>query len=371
MFCDFRVSTDRIRLGNLFDAAANVDGRADTITFAQRHNFRTGEQVVYNTGGGASISSDISLATNEAKLWVRVIDPRTIKLSTTQIPLDRDESADLASFSAVNDSTDTISVSNDFQDGDAVTYRAESAQFVGDAVDVNVVSRTVDNQTIIEAQRGADGSVVRNDAANNIFLPMHRFQSGDAVSYQGTGIGLNPGTYYVNRIDGNAIRLSTTRAGALAGTGIVALTAPRTGTHTLTRNLGGLQNGQTYYVIERTANSVKLAETPSGTALQVELTAEHGPANTHRIGKLGVDFSNGGGTGMQTLRIDLTSGGTGTGHKLVGSGGTALASVAPTTGGRASPAPRRRAASAGSSVPRFRWQRSTSIQSLKLTLMAP
>ena len=63
-----------------FDATVAVDAAADTITFDAPHSFETGDAVIYNTDGGASIDG-LTLGTT---YYVIVVDFETIRLAETR-----------------------------------------------------------------------------------------------------------------------------------------------------------------------------------------------------------------------------------------------------------------------------------------------
>ena len=107
---------------------------------------------------------------------------------------------------------------------------------------------------------------------DNIFLPDHGFSTGDAVTYRGTGIGLNDGaTYYVIRVDANVIRLATSYLKAVGYGGsnngtpndsaddfdpiaVSWVALSRSGslsaTHSLAQELTGLEDGRAYYITD-------------------------------------------------------------------------------------------------------------------------
>ena len=110
-----RVSDDAIQLGEQFDAA-NIDAQKDTISFAGPHNLHTGDRVTYLAAGNFAGEG----LTSGTTYTVRVIDDRTIKLVDSIIfPLLRTFAA-----SGVNNSSDTITLTQGFSADQAVTYRA-------------------------------------------------------------------------------------------------------------------------------------------------------------------------------------------------------------------------------------------------------
>ena len=112
------VGTDTIAFGNTLDDAT-VDSTFDTITFAQPHNFVSGDKVRF-IGTGTNL-------TNNGTYYVLVIDERTIKLTATQDMALHPENY-RNSFTAGNVSGNVITFtgSNTFVNGQAVTYYAPS-----------------------------------------------------------------------------------------------------------------------------------------------------------------------------------------------------------------------------------------------------
>ncbi|HMJ85049.1 MAG TPA: hypothetical protein VK504_17830, partial [Vicinamibacterales bacterium] len=228
------VPSQKIRLGNAFDAAGAVNALNDTITFAAPHNFKSGDAVIYNAAGGVSIvqpwqtelaPSDPSYVDPTAVLYVRgipidpsdpsKIDPFTIKLARSFAEATGTEASLLKDFDAatqVNASTDRITIAGQtFQDGQAVTYRAPAAaQFGTEQVDVVVQDTTITDQ---DGNTYASQEFVRTDN-NIIYLAGHGFATGDALTYHTVGIGPSIGgltdgqTYYAIKVDADRIRLA-------------------------------------------------------------------------------------------------------------------------------------------------------------------
>ncbi len=72
------IDANTLKLGDQF-VSANVDSAKDTITFAQPHSFKTGDEVTYDNGGGANTGG---LQTGN-RYFVQVIDGNTIQLFAT------------------------------------------------------------------------------------------------------------------------------------------------------------------------------------------------------------------------------------------------------------------------------------------------
>ncbi len=320
------VTNGAIRFGNGLDASTDVNRATDIITFDRLHNFVSGDRVVYDPASGTNI-----LGTTPANLFVRVVDDYRIRLVDSLDAATADESTLLAPVTDTNNNINRIFLpGNNLDPGQAVTYRSQSATFANEAVDVTVLP-TFPNSSIL---RDSEGAAVHVDN-DNLFLPNHGFATGDRVRYRGTGIGLTDDTnYFVIVISTSEIQLAATRSEAIdpVPTAIPLLTPTNdTDQHSLSRDMTGLRNGRTYYVVDRNADSIRLSLTPAGDALGIEYIAnQHGAIGTHQIGTLGLDLNEG--TGDQTLRIDLTSAPVNTIHQLVAEGGIPLETTITTNG---------------------------------------
>ncbi|HEY9237612.1 MAG TPA: hypothetical protein VIP10_02125, partial [Burkholderiaceae bacterium] len=301
------------------------------------------------------------------------VDPFRIKLARTAALATAAESTLMKGFDAalIDAATDTLTLTaHGFADGQSVTYRADAVlRFFTESVDVSVVDRTVNvngtNETFKDITRDAAGigQHVDND---NIFLANHGLAAGAALTYRNTGsepdiVGLSNGTtYYVIYVDANQIKLATTyfnavgRASEGSAAGDLAAVAAgqaielgaagqQGGTHQFEKAVKGLRDGVTYYVNRVDANSFQLmtsrADAISNTSpVQIDirdtfaLTQNNGaPRNvtvvtregTHHLGTTGIDLVSG--TGTQALLLPLTSEPGAGEHRLLGSGGVALA----------------------------------------------
>ncbi|HEY9110140.1 MAG TPA: hypothetical protein VIN58_25960, partial [Roseateles sp.] len=293
------VDEDTVVLGNPF-AAANVDAGSDTIRFASPHGLATGDRMVYDFAG-----TGIGGLVKGQSYFVRVIDDNTVKLGRTLAEVTQGLQAMAAT--AANPALDVITLANHgFADGQAVTYRGPyAAQFIGASVDAD---------------------------ANRIYLPAPlngtSLQTGEKVTYMSSGAALgglgNNGTYYVNRVDDNAIQLS---AKPIKGDGsdvfinLTRSTAADGATHTLTRAgekaIAGLTSGQTYYVKRIDANGFMLSATPGGATINITVAG----VGTQYIGVEGIDLDATGASGQQWLAVDLSGSLQGTGQRLSGAGG--------------------------------------------------
>ena len=406
-------------------SVSSVDALSDLVVFSTPHNFHSGDAVHYRPDGGLSIvepwqtalpttdpryvnpsgllyvrgvllSPDLTDATNVVTDPTK-IDPLRIRLVRTPEAAVAAETTLLKPFDAVsgvNATTDKITLPGDpFDEGDAVTYHAAALHtFRTEWTDVTigmfaVCGRTTDPPTHLDIARTCNaanpndptnGRVIHADN-DNIFLPGHGFNSGDAVVYRnvsgGPGLGLVHGTtYYVIRLNENAIRLANTYFEAVGrdfqarGDGAddditQILVTPRELTpssalgdqddvHSLTRALTNLEHGRTYYVVgydydaDAGQATFGLALTRNGTPIQlngqdtiavfqrngafVENRTFDTRRGTHRVGSLGIDLRTGT-DATEALRLALTSFPAGT-HRLLGPGGVPLSTVSPPPG---------------------------------------
>ncbi|HKT57060.1 MAG TPA: hypothetical protein VJR25_09840, partial [Microbacterium sp.] len=211
---------------SLTPTASGVDTARGLLRFSGPHHFENGDALIYRYD--AAHGSSIGL-TNGGVYYVRVIDPYTVALYTTQA--DALQAAAVFQTSAV--SGNLISGTS-FTVGQKVTYRSAPAStfthgpgipavgshpacsYCNHAVDVNV---------------DGSGHVTGDDStAYNVYLPTvnvdpnthavtlsdHNLQSGEAVTYRISDAAqkipeLTVGaTYYVIRIDAYTIRLAAT-----------------------------------------------------------------------------------------------------------------------------------------------------------------
>ena len=155
----------------------------------------------------------------------------------------------------------------------------------GDAVVYNV-DGTISTTTNLSVNNTFDPATAVNATNNTIAITSHGLNTGDKVTYltdyvgqPGTGINTltngvagnltNGVNYYVIKVDNDTVKLATSAANAIAGTAI-DLTGGGTGVfHNLRINrqvaagdtaIGGLQDGDTYYISVIDANHFRLAD---------------------------------------------------------------------------------------------------------------
>src|SRR5262249_31644582 len=101
----------------------------------------------------------------------------------------------------------------------------------------------------------------------------------------------------------------------------------------VSKSIGGLEDGVTYYVKERNATdgSFKLSATPGGAALTSLDTTGLGASSQFTIGPEGIDLSASAGV-RHTLRIDLSTAVPGSNPRLLAPGGLPLSAFSPVLG---------------------------------------
>ena len=254
-----------LQLGVEFDESA-IDLVNDTIT-VEGHNFEDGDQVFYKVTTGATGAT--GLVDNGVKLYtVNVIDDDTIKLvdpALVTVPVSFNPS-ELIDKDNDNMTPDTPLVeaneffipAHGFVDNQAVTYTApQKIEVVPTQVDVQIVGNVV--------LRDANDEVDTSVDTNAIFIGDHTFVDGDLIVYEVDGgspiTGLVSGTTYEVIFDTSvSIKLSQVRADPMVDPLVaIDVSGVSDGTHSIRRvgqlPIGGLNDGQTYYVQVATAKS--------------------------------------------------------------------------------------------------------------------
>ncbi|MEO1617598.1 MAG: PKD domain-containing protein, partial [Planctomycetota bacterium] len=329
-----------LQLGETFESS-DVDLVSDLITFTTPHRFATGDLVRYQPNSGSAVGG---LSNASGPYRVTVIDNNTIKLAeavpTANAPV---------SFSGLDIASDTItSASHGFTDSQPVTYRGPQATSFS-LIAVDVVG-------------GAGAEATESADNDNVLLLGHDFQAGDEVIYStdrpGAIGGLVDGQRYFVIVDPakpNEIQLAATRDQAIGVDAngndpaipitAIALTPSDSDTDTdavlsfrkaSDQLMGGLSDGVTYYIANRTDDTYQLAMDPSGTSIVSISNVD--PADgttvltgTHSFGTEGVDLTNQG-SGSHRLVLDLTSVGSGS-QTFDGIGGARSLTAAPSGDG--------------------------------------
>ena len=244
----------------------------DKIIFSADHGLKSGDEVVYRNGGGSNIGG----LTDGAVYYAIRVDAKTIKLATT--PANGYDGVSIALTSTGSGSAQSITP----------TVAARDQHF--------------------DPKR----ATVENNKIN--FPSAHGLNTGDEVVYSSgeqTAIGglTNGATYYVIKVDDGSVRLATTKANAQNGSAItisangstgeghalipvptaaaktfasasavstsralentISFSSPhglKTGDAIVYRNgdnssIGGLTDGETYYVVKVDDTHVRLAAT--------------------------------------------------------------------------------------------------------------
>jgi hypothetical protein len=318
--------------GDLFNPQPGVDLNGDVIRFASPHEFETGDAVKYDANGHTFISSSIN-QTNT--YYVRKLDDSTIELFQNLADAEApDQSFDPST--AVSGNTITLP-GHGFTNGEAVTYTSPAPEaFSSGAVDVNVGN----NNQISGDNHGANNIYLgTNDGHNNI-LP-HDFVTGERVIYHvepgKTAIGglTDGGTYWIIKTSDYTVQLASSYANALSSKAI-ALTPDKSQageavTHYLVpAPIGGLTDGQIYYVRNATANTFQLSATPGGPILSLNVDSPADIKGQHSFHQAGIQFNNAS-SGSQDLYINFTSNPAGN-DELLGPGGVSLRTISPPAG---------------------------------------
>ncbi len=197
------VDENTIKLGWSFDGGTGLDPLQDVIRFAGPHRFETGDAVRLDVQDILAGSNTLVPGFDATQpLFVIKIDETTIKLAATKNQAQTEvTSLPALAPSNVTDADETITImGNSFENGQPVTYLAP-----------------------------APNEFTVNDVVDDVItIKDHGFSAGDAV------------VYWTNRTDTNG-------DGSLDGS-----------------EIGGLSEGQTYYVVddgELTLDTFKLAST--------------------------------------------------------------------------------------------------------------
>ncbi len=356
----------QIRLGSLFDASSSIDPVRETITFGSPHGFNAGDCVYYDPRAGTSAvvrgaqaneGTCTATVTGAQRYFVRVIDETTIQLTRTRAAALATDDATItvtpgAPVTAGDPTPLTLSSTAGIGVGTALIYRAPVAvTFFGAFVNVTLVDgQDTGGNTIKVPGTGHDQSL------ENIYVgstDWGKLNPGDAVRYAlvGTGfpIGLSDTTTYfvIKNADGYTIRLATSYCNAVGAAGdatncagatvtAVDLTVPANGDnaeHHIARSLGGLVEGQTYYVATITGSVVTLAASPGGPGLVLTTDRRPGP---HEVGIVEIDLERptfpGGASTSQALFVDITTDCASNCGRLLAPGGLPLGSVVAAAG---------------------------------------
>ncbi len=350
--------TTTLQLGVEFNAAGVVDTARGALTFAQEHNFETGDRVVYDCNGGGAFGTQPAAGLICGQpYYVYKVDEFAIRLSTVALP---DGGTTVYTFdpNGAAGANVTVASTAGLVDGQALVYHAPAViEFTSQMVDIKVDG----DGKLIRTGSGIDHS----ENNNKIYAYNHAaigFTTGVEVVYTVEVVttdptppaaipigGLSPGVHYWVFVDGadpHRIRLADSECHAGIGTydptpgdpgngdentlcstniQLLSLTpdfsndAQKT-IHTLRRadRPAIFTEGSIYIVDVINATTFRLLDPVT---LSPVVPFSGGNSNgSHRLVNEGIAvISNG--TGTQRLIVDLTSSGTGTPHVLAGIGG--------------------------------------------------
>ncbi|MEH2109077.1 DUF4347 domain-containing protein [Nostoc sp.] len=344
-----------------FNPANAVNNAKDTINLGKDSGLQTGDQIVYLNGGGTDIgglangtnyqvikvddqtiklgsefdASKINVQANTIEFsrnhafqngqqviyeavdgaaiggltsgtsyYVKVLDSKTIQLVPTWPEPQLTQGAKLSDITSNKITINAHGFNND----DAITYQPRSAQFTV----VNTIPQDAKGQNNI-FNLEAD---IENK--NTINSAKHGFDDGEEVIYSTTGAAIgglvNGQKYFVKKVDDNNFKLSTTKGGA-----DIDLTSASQGTsHKITAvSVQGLEAGKTYYVVSANTNNFQLAATKGGTALTLDKIGLVGTGTNYLFSKDNAIDLTSASTGEHNLHFDLNNAtATGSQHSL-------------------------------------------------------
>jgi len=330
-----------LKLGDVFSASSStVDLVNDTIVFPFPHGLEgngqpaTSDHVVYNVPTGGTAIGGLTSGTN---YYVQVVNDETLRLvDPNHVP-----ATPPTTFAGSDvDLMDLMTINlpgNPFVENQAITYAAaQPLGFSIAVVNINVVN----------------DQPVPDPAANNVYvgadaIAAQGFVDGDTVVYMASDPAqaipmLTSGERYLVKLDA-----SKPDQLQLADANNVSMIIPldTTGldsnvTHSLVKvadlPIGGLNDQQTYYVVNRMDDSIQLAEAPGGMPVTLDPFDPANPMEVltgtrNQLAELSVDLS-GTGSGVQQIIVDLLAAASGT-QQLVGVGGALSFAKAPSGDG--------------------------------------
>lgn len=207
-----------------FDGNVFTGYGASDSTDASIFNSNTSGTLTINVINGASptvktASGGTTVVNNNINITIKVINQEGDALSGAEVSIFKtDGTLVLSSTSADENGEVSQSVSASFGN---IVYR---------------VRQSANKMNFLTSSSTTDGVDDTSDTINNPVV--HRLHNGDAVIYSKNGgsqaIGLTNGNeYFINATDTTSVTVHSTRASAIAGTGIIALTAGGSETHTL------------------------------------------------------------------------------------------------------------------------------------------
>ncbi|MBS0263399.1 MAG: hypothetical protein JSS02_15765, partial [Planctomycetes bacterium] len=259
----------------LFNAHTNVDAAEDSITFTTVHDFASGQAVVYhasnivNNGGNGTVTSVGGLTDGNVYYVVR-ISPTKIKLATNA---NGSGLIDLTPIAATTSTFDSFTTARSFElssvSNSTIVFAKSPGFTVGQAVVYNHGDGT-------RPAGLADGTVLYVSFVNNDpkKIQLATAPGGTALTFAGgTGTAnLSPAATF----DPTALHVSnnqitfTQAHGLVNGQKIVYRVGPG---HTA---IGGLTDGQPYYVTVVDADTIQLSTSLGGNVVQLDTTTTAG-----------------------------------------------------------------------------------------------
>lgn len=202
----------------------------------------------------------------------------------------------------------SVIMDGQFEDDDAYLFTAPSKFLTYSGTAAAVTGETGGTYVYVNAI-GTSGNVIAtqtniawtgtnvNTGNERITINAHGLSSGTLIKYNvagGTLVGglTNNAYYYVNRIDANQIRLSSTYNGAIAGTDIVNITSAGTGAQTLQHTftfvptlttVPGYGNRIIHRFITTGTGFAAIGNVPFGTPITATSIAGRGTAIVYRV----------------------------------------------------------------------------------------
>jgi len=312
-----------IHLGESFKNTQVVTA-TDSITFPGVHNLKHGAMVYYFDNNMTPVAG----LQSGKQYRVFVVDSRTIKL---QDPVDVDGVVNVPAGAAITSDVTSgiVTAANTFENGDPVTYRAQSPEFFNSAL------------------TDADGNLQDFDN-DEIVVEGHGWSTGQELVYHlaatastepSTLVRLNPALddgdhVFAIFVSANRIRIASTQVNANNGVAL-ELTPDksvngRSFQHSLRRTvheaLPGLTEGTVYFVSDRAAGSFRLKDI-NGNYVHFDDTGRTGGQHIFQVEGVNLTSQGGAASGKSHLLVlDLQDAG---GGKFDGVGGASAVAGAP------------------------------------------
>lgn len=321
------------------------DIQADGKTIKESNTFTDGQAVTYVAPPAITFAS--SQVDVDVDFGDDTIDPAPD--ANNIVFMDAEERED--------DTTDIYGVDHGFAEGDYVVYRVSSAGAGGDGTAIGgltsdwiyrVVEKTPHSLKLAPTVSGTITFVTKAVSGGQAYMSMSGLDWADYGFAAGQGIQVkdgtntdNNGSYTIASVEGNKLFITGdfAKAKTIAGKTVDGKTAIELtpdsedgSVHSLVlagnAQIGGLVNGQTYYVVHRASDgsSYQLAHTPGGTAIRLNKTGLNSNA-THWVGPQSIDLGTPAPMTTHEFRIDITGTLPSGTHMLTGEDGVNLAEI--------------------------------------------